>query len=221
MGSGGKLNKPKKEFFKRRAEKLIKVLAKNNIKGFYFETSSEARSKLLSLIPENVLIGFGGSMTLKEIGLLEELREGRYNILDRFKSDISKEEKWGLQRQALLADIFITGTNAVTMKGELINMDHSGNRVAGMLFGPNKVFIIIGINKIVQDLDEGIKRVKKYASPMNAIKAQGEYHPPCIQTGECNDCSSDERICNSLVIINRQYKANRMIIFIVGEPLGF
>lgn len=215
------MNEQKKWFFESRVEKLIKVLEKNNIKAHYFKRISEAKFKVLSSIPKDALIGFGGSTTIKEIGLLKELREGNYKILDRFNPNITKEEKWELQRQSLLADIFITGTNAITMKGELINIDHSGNRVAGMLFGPHKVFVIIGVNKIVESLDEGVKRAQNFAGPLNAKRAQIEYQPSCLQTSECSDCSSSERICNSLVVIKRQYKQERLEVYIIGENLGF
>ncbi|KJS14275.1 MAG: hypothetical protein VR67_00575 [Peptococcaceae bacterium BRH_c8a] len=200
---------------------LLLNLEFNNIKAYYFTDHVRAKEKIISLISNKDLIGFGGSETIKEIGLLDEIINGSYNVLNRFDPMNSKEEKWEIQRRALLSDVFITGSNAITLNGKLINIDHSGNRVAGILFGPKKVFIVVGINKIVDSTEEGIMRAQYYAAPLNAKRAENDYHPPCLENGKCLDCSSQERICNCLVILKRQYKKDRITVFIIGEELGF
>ncbi len=211
----------KKWFYKQQALQLQKNLKLNNIDAQIFDDGIQAKSKILSLICENDLVGFGGSKTIQQIGLLEGLSNGKYNILDRFDKSLSKDEKWELQRKALLSDIFITGTNAIAITGELVNVDHSGNRVAGMIYGPNKVFIVIGANKICSDINSALHRATKYASPINAKRAEKDHNAPCLAVGKCINCNSSESICNHTVITKRQYKKNRVTVFIVLEELGF
>jgi hypothetical protein len=208
-------------FVKERVKRTIENLKKNNIDAIYFENRQSAKTEIIASIRTTSSIAFGGSVTVRDIGLLDELRNGGYKLFDRFAPSITKDEKWEIQRQGLLADVFITGSNAITTQGEILNIDHSGNRVAAMLYGPNKVYIIIGINKIVEDLEEGLRRVRKMAAPLNAKRGENEYHPPCLELGKCIDCDSNERICNSLVIIKRQYRTNRITVVIIGEELGF
>ena len=204
-----------------KVHRTIENLKRNNINAMYFENRVLAKAEIMSLITINDSIGLGGSMTVKEIGLLNELRNGGYKIFDRFAPEITREEKWEIQRQALLSDVFLTSSNAITVQGEILNIDHSGNRVAAMLYGPNKVYIIIGINKIVDDLDAGIKRIRKLAAPLNAKRGESEYQPPCLTVADCIDCDSPERICNSFVLIKRQYRKDRITVVIINEELGF
>lgn len=215
------MNPEIKWLLENKVNRTLASLKKNNIDAVYYENNQLAKEEILSSIEVSQTIAFGGSVTVRDIGLLDELRKGGYTLFDRYLPNISKEEKWEVQRQGLLADVFITGSNAITTKGEIINIDHSGNRVAAMLFGPNKVYILVGINKIVEDLEDGLRRVRKVAAPLNAKKGEKEYNPPCITLGECINCDSDERICNSLVVIKRQYHANRISVMIIGEELGF
>lgn len=213
--------KERRWFYEAKVNTLKKNLRKNNIECYYSDNSQEAKNLIMSLISKEWLIGFGGSTTIKQIGILDELLKGEYSVLNRFKPGISKDEKLYVQRQSLLADLFITGSNAISINGEIVNIDHTGNRVAGMLFGPERVFIIVGINKIVDNLEEAITRAKKTAAPLNAKRAEKEYNPPCLKTACCIECNSDESICCSMVIIKRQSRQGRMTVFVVGEELGF
>lgn len=197
---------------------LIQSLASRNIDGYFFETFEEAKSRVKEMIPMNVSVGIGNSVTLKKMNISDELK-GRGNIVYDKTLSKSKEESRELKRKSLLTDWYITGTNAISLDGHLVNMDHSGNRVAAMLYGPNNVIIIIGVNKITMTLDQAIYRVRNIASPQNAKRAG--FNPPCVELGKCIDCRSPERVCNNLVIIEGQNDKDRMKVFIINENEGF
>jgi L-lactate utilization protein LutC len=200
-------------------------LSRNNISALYVENTAQAFEKIISMIPEGSIVGYGDSVTLMQIGLIEAFEKGNYTFLIPWEKGIAIEEHTKRQRQAFTSDVFITGTNALTLDGKIVNVDALGNRVAAMLFGPEKVIIVVGINKIVNNLEEALERIKKKAAPLN-VKRHPEFKPmpPCGLTGECVDCSSPWRICNKTVIIERQfdnYKHKRVItVVIVGEELG-
>jgi hypothetical protein len=206
-------------------EGLIKRLGKNNIPAFYVKTRRKAFEKVMSMIPEGSVVGFGDSLTLRQIGVVDALAEGNYTFLNPWKPGLSTEENIELKRQALTSDVFVTGTNAVTWDGRIVNVDGHGNRVAAMLFGPGKVIIVVGINKIVKDLEAALDRIRNEAAPLN-VKRHPEFDPvpPCGETGLCTDCSSPWRICNKTTIIERQYDNDKyspiITVVIVGEKLG-
>lgn len=210
---------------KKQIKELIKNLAKNNIPAFYVNNRKQAFDKVMSMIPMGSVVGLGDSLTLRQIGVVEALTKGNYTFLNPWKPGISLEESIKLKKRALTSDVFVTGTNAVTLDGKIVNVDGHGNRVAAMLFGPNKVVIVVGVNKIVKNLDEALKRVREKAAPLN-VKRHAEFDPmpPCGITGICSDCSSPWRICNKTAIIERQYDNNKyksiIIVIIVGEELG-
>jgi L-lactate utilization protein LutB len=130
-----------------------------------------------------------------------------------------KSEVTEIKKKALLTDYYISSTNAISVQGHLVNIDHSGNRVAAMMYGPEHVIVIVGINKIANSLDDAIKRARNTAAPANAKRAG--LNPPCVSVGECVDCRSSERACNNLVLIEGQYVEDRMKVFIINESLGF
>ncbi|MFC1874312.1 lactate utilization protein [Chloroflexota bacterium] len=202
------------------ARKLIESLEKNNISGFYVGTGEEALEKLLGLIPTGSKVGHGGSLTLEQIGAIEALRKGNYDFMDRRRPGISEEEHHRLRKESLFADVFLMSTNALTMDGKLVNIDGIGNRLAALIFGPNKVIIIAGINKVVPDMDAAINRIKNYVAPIHARR--GDRPLPCAKTGNCINCHAPERFCNALVTIEHQYQRNkdRITVIIVGEELG-
>jgi len=177
------------------------------------------------MIPEGSVVGFGDSLTLRQIGVVDALEKGDYTFLDPWSPGISVEENIKLKKQALTSDVFVTGTNALTLDGKIVNVDGLGNRVAAILFGPNKVIIVVGINKIVENLEEALNRIRNIAAPLN-VKRHPDFDPmpPCGISGECSDCSLPWRICNKTVIIERQYDNNRykpvITVIIVGEELG-
>ena len=158
-------------------------------------------------------------MTFTGIGLYRKLK-GRSDIeiLDTFDKKISTEEKRQRQRQALLSDLFITGTNAVTEEGQLVNLDMIGNRIAALTFGPKWVIVLVGRNKIVSDLEEAMFRVKNYVAPANSMRLDKKN--PCVKTSYCEECKSSERICNTWTITEKSFPKGRVKIVLINEDLG-
>lgn len=200
----------------------IGILKKNfnlrNIEVEYFETLEEIKSHILSTIPIECTVGIGHSITLQMINITNSLLE-RGNIV--YEKELAKDraECQFLKKKALITDWYISGSNAVSIDGRIVNVDHSGNRVAAITLGPDKVIIIVGKNKIVETLDEAIKRVKNISCPLNA-KRTG-FNPPCVTLNRCVDCVSNERVCNTLSIIEGQSERNRIKLCIVNEECGF
>ena len=205
-----------------KVENALSSLRKNGFEAFYFSTPEEAVSKVSDMVPEGALVGIGGSITLREMGLLKSLEEKGVELADHWTArhgGATREEIMRIRRQHLNSDIFITSTNAVTETGELVNIDGTGQRVAAMIFGPKKVIVVAGVNKIAGDLDEGIWRASNVASPMNAKRLSGK--TPCTVTGECEDCDSPERICNITTIIHRRPRETDVTVILVGMELGY
>ncbi len=210
---------------KQYVQESIKKLKENNISAFYVKDRQRAFEKVMSMIPEGSVVGLGDSLTLRQIGVVDALTKGNYTFLNPWKPGISIEESVKLKKRTLTSDVFVTGTNALTTDGKIVNVDGHGNRVAAMLFGPNKVVIVVGVNKIVENLEEALKRIRDKAAPLN-VKRHPEFNPmpPCGITGVCSDCSSPWRICNKTVIIEREYDNNKYkpvtTVVIVDEELG-
>ena len=210
---------------KKEIPSLIKKLRRNNISALYVENKEQALKQVMSMIPEGSIVGFGDSITLRQIGVVDALEKGNFTFLNSWKSGISAEENIQFKKRSLTSDVFVTGTNALTLDGKIVNIDALGNRVAAMLFGPEKVIIVIGINKIVENLEAALKRIRETAAPLN-VKRHRNFNPmpPCDEKGECSDCSSPWRICNKTVIIERQFDNDEykpvITIVIVGEELG-
>ncbi|MBI4330124.1 MAG: lactate utilization protein [Chloroflexi bacterium] len=208
-------------------QKIIAKFKRNNMIAWFVPDRQTALSKALSLIPEGASIGLGDSVALQQIGLLDVLRResklGNYRLFDRYRHGISPEgvEDDGLNKyRALTADIFLLGANAVTLDGKLVNIDGAGTRVAPLIFGPKKVIVVVGINKIVRNVEEGLRRIKEVAAPLNAARHASKL--PCVRTGKCNDCSSPQRICCYTVIVDKAWGRDkgRINVIIVGEKLG-
>lgn len=200
------------------AGRVIKSLEKNNMTGLYVQTKKEALEKVISLIPEGSKVGTGGSLSLDQIGVKDVLRTGNYKFIDRNLPGLSEDESQQMRRDSLLADVFLTSTNALTMDGKLVNIDGTGNRVAAISFGPAKVIVVAGINKIVADQETAIRRIKDYVTPLHARRRDRPV--PCAKTGVCVDCKIPERSCNIVTIIEHQRQKDRITIIIVGEELG-
>jgi L-lactate utilization protein LutB len=199
--------------------KAAEALAKNNFKASYVKTRKEAIDKALELIPADASVGIAGSVTSVELGL-PALLEGRGNTLyNHGKPGLSPEESLAIRRKQLTSDVFLTSTNAITLDGKLVNVDGSGNRVAAMIFGPKKVVVIAGVNKIVRDVAEAERRIELYAAPMNNKRLNKPH--PCTTTGVCMDCQSPGRICNVTTILRKAMPATEQHVIIVGEELGF
>ncbi|KYH31673.1 hypothetical protein CLTEP_23360 [Clostridium tepidiprofundi DSM 19306] len=203
----------------KRIERTINNLEKNNMNGYFVKDKNEAIKKIEELINEGDTVAIGGSMTLFEIGAVDLLRNGKYNFLDRYKSGLSQEQIKDIYRKAFSSDVYLSSSNALTEDGELYNVDGRGNRVAAMIYGPDKVIVVVGINKIVRDLDEAIIRNREIAAPANAKRLNK--NTPCAQVGHCMDCNSTDRICNEYVVIRRQMNQGRIHVIIINEELGY
>ena len=199
--------------------KTVEALIKNNFQATYCQTKEEAVAQILALIPNDGTVGVGGSWTVGELGLLDKIAARGNTMFNHGLPDLSAETKLELRRKQLTCDVFLTGTNAVTMDGRLVNTDGIGNRVASMIFGPKKVVIVVGVNKIVKDIAEAEKRIKLYAAPINNKRLNTPN--PCVRTGECMDCQGPTRICNVTTIMNKRPPLTEIHVFVVGEELGF
>ena len=199
--------------------KTVEALKKNGFEAEWCASGAEAKEKILGLIPEGATVGFGGSWTVKDLGIAEALAEKGNSLLDHGVPGLTNEERLEIRKKQLTCDVFLTGTNAVTMNGELVNTDGVGNRVAAMIFGPGKVIVVMGANKIVQDLDEAFQRIERVAAPINN-KRLGTPNP-CTQTGICMDCQGPTRICNITTVLWKRPKATNFHVILVGEDLGF
>ena len=202
------------------AESIIAKLAQRNMEGYYCKDREEANAKVKRFLMPDCSISWGGSETLEQIGLIADLKESEneYEILDRKNPDpaLSAKEFYG---KMVTADFFLMSTNAITVDGELINIDGNGNRVAAMLYGPDSVIVLAGYNKIVKDLDEAKARVEAVAAPANAVRLSTE--TPCRTTGMCMHCHSEDRICADYVVMSRQRTKDRVKVILVAEELGY
>ncbi len=200
------------------AEPIIKNLEKRNMEGYYFASAAACTEAILSTLPKGSVIGWGGSESIKECGLLEEIQKGGYELLDRSLAR-TPEESRQIYAKTVLADYYLMSTNAITLGGELINIDGNGNRVACLIQGPSHVIIIAGMNKVVSDVPGGVARVRNMASPANAIRLNRNL--PCAASGVCHDCLSPECFCNQIVVTRRSMHPGRIKIYLVGEELGY
>lgn len=198
---------------------VVENLKKNNFDAHYFAERSEAIKYILSLIPEKATVGCGGSVTLKELGISALAKEKGAQILDHNEPGLTPEEKLKIRRQQLTCQVFLTSTNAITLDGTLVNMDAVGNRIGAMTFGPEKVIIVAGINKICNDLTSAMERIRLVASPKNNMRLQ--IKNPCTVKGHCMDCQGKSRICNSLSIMYKKPSATDIAVVLIGETLGY
>lgn len=202
----------------KQVERTIEALRKNRIPAVFFSNKEQAKEGILKMIPPNSSVGIGGSVTLRQLGLIQELREHGFEVLNPFGRKLTQEEGLELRRKALLSDVFLVSTNAITEEGQLFNIDAVGNRVGGMVFGPKRVIVVAGTNKIVKDLDEAIVKVKEWTAPLNAKRLKRA--TPCVHSGQCEDCETPERICNIWVVIHKKPSRTDLQVVLVGEPLG-
>jgi hypothetical protein len=200
------------------AQRTVQALKKNNFEAQYFPKAGEALEVLWRLLPEGATVGVGGSMTLNQIGFYEAVQKRPVKLLNPLAKGLSPEEGDKIRRAIFSADVFVCSSNAVTEDGKLYNIDATGNRVAPMIFGPKRVVLLCGVNKIVKDIDEAHKRVKEWVAPMNVKRLS--YKPPCGQTGICVDCGSEERICNAYVTLAKKPRQTDFWVFLIGEELG-
>jgi L-lactate utilization protein LutB len=216
------MDKPIENFWQIRLNDLKKELEANNFEVFVAESAAEAKE----IVMENIIsvikpksISWGGSMTFIATGLYEALKNREdMEVLDTLDKKITPEQAYERRRQSLLVDLFITGTNAVTESGQLVNLDMTGNRVAGLTFGPRNVVVLVGRNKIISNLNNAIFRVKNYAAPTNAMRLDKK--TPCIKTSYCEECSSPDRICNTWTITEKSFPKGRTRVVLINESMG-
>ncbi len=204
----------------RTAQQIIQNLEKRRMEGSYAATAAQAIEEVLAMIPHGASVYRCGSITTTSMGLWKRIAAlPKVDIIDPFQPGLTPQESLAVRRRGLDADVMIASSNAITLDGRLVNLDGLGNRVAAMMFGPEKVILVVGMNKVVPDLDSAIARVKHYAAPVNAIRIGVE--APCTANGLCTDCRSAERVCNMWSIIEGHRKRGRIHVKLVGEALGY
>lgn len=214
---------PIDNYWNLRLENVKDNLINNNFEVHIAQTKEEAQDIALNeIIPKLEIhsVSWGGSMSFVSTGLFHSLKDNPdFKVLNTFDKSLSKEDMMSLRRESLMVDLFITGTNAVTEAGHLVNLDMIGNRVAAIMWGPEHVLLIVGRNKICGDLEDAMFRIKNYAAPVNTMNLDKK--TPCRKTGICHDCSSPDRICNYWTITEKSFTKNRIKIILVNEDLGF
>ena len=192
---------------------------KRNMKGYFVEDIPQLIKLIKELVLENSIVGCGDSITLEEAGIYSIFRNGNFIFLDKYKENLTKEEKKELYIKNFSVNTFISGANAITEDGRIFNIDGSGSRVAPIIYGPKQVIIVVGINKIVPDLDHAVHRARQTAAPLDAVRLKK--NTPCAKLGYCIDCRHPERICNSFVAIEGQFIKNRIKVIIIDKNMGF
>lgn len=209
---------PKQQAYENLADTLIEKFNLRGIEGYYCNTKEEAKEMAKRFLTPGCSVAWGGSETLSQIGLLEELKASDYVVYDRTLAKTPKERK-ELYGKIVTADCFFMSSNAITLDGELVNVDGASNRVACLCHGPENVVIIAGMNKIVPDVESGVKRARNMAAPANAVRL-GSY-TPCATIGRCANCLNADCMCCQIVITRRSRIPNRIKVILVGEELGF
>ena len=216
------MDKPIENYWTLRLANVKETLEGNNFEVFIAENAQSAKQIVLEqILPATGAksVSWGGSVTFVGTGLYESLRtRPGMEVIDTYEKGIPPEQMYERRRQALLADIFLTGANAVTETGKLVNLDMTGNRVAALTFGPRNVVVVVGRNKIVPDLEEAMLRVKNYTAPANAMRL--DKHTPCVKTSYCEECRSPDRICNTWTITEKSFPKGRIRIVLINEDLG-
>jgi hypothetical protein len=193
-------------------------MEKRQMKGYYCATKEEALEKVMSMIPAGSSVGWGGSVSIEEAGIKQAVIDGDFEVYNRDQAKTPEEQK-EVYRNICFCDYYLTGTNAVTIDGELVNIDGNSNRVSCLCHGPSHVMMFVGMNKVTADVESAVKRVRTYACPANADRLNR--NTPCGITGVCGDCLADDCFCNQIVITRRSGHKGRIKVFLIGEELGF
>jgi L-lactate utilization protein LutB len=202
-----------------RLKKAVEKLKAHEFEAIYVKTKEDAAQEIWKYILPGMRVGVGGSVTLRELGILEQLEAQGHTLYDHWKPGLSKEKVLEIRKSQMTSDLFLSSVNAITLNGELINIDFAGNRTNATTYGPGKVILVVGYNKIVEDVQEAIKRTKNVAAPINAKRLSIDV--PCAKVGKCVDCNSPQRICRVVMIHERRPFLTDMLIILVGEELGY
>lgn len=212
------MSDPKQKYYEKRAQVLLKNLSSRGFEAYYCADKAQALDKALKLIPQGASVGWGGCASAEQIGLVDAVRHGNYAAMDR-DTAATPQERVKIMKQCLSADVFLTGANALSLDGQMVNIDGNGNRVAAIVYGPDSVLVVAGMNKVCDTLDAAVSRARTVAAPMN--KQRFDSKTPCEVTGSCADCKSESCICNQLLITRNCRPNGRIKVILVGEELGF
>lgn len=212
------MTEQKKLYFQKRGNLLVENLKKRHFDAYYCDTKKDALAKALELIPEGASVGWGGALSAGQVGLQEAVRSGNYHAIDR-ESCVTAEEKEQAAKDCMFADFFITGANAMSLDGQMVNIDGMGNRVSAIVYGPTNILVIAGMNKVCDDLESAVIRARTVAAPMNKQRFPNN-NTPCEHTGACADCKSESCICNQILITRHCRPVGRIKFILVGEELG-
>ncbi len=214
----GRIMTHKQLAFETTSKTIIRNLESRNMEGYFFENSKDAVAAILEMMPEGSSVTWGGSETFKETGMFDALKAGNYELIDRTTAT-TDEERRAQYGQMAMSDYFFMSSNAVTMDGELVNIDGNSNRVGLLVHGPRHVMILVGMNKITADVESAVKRIRTYACPANAKRLNR--NTPCGIVGRCSECLSPDCMCNNIVITRRSGHTGRIKVFFIAEELGY
>lgn len=202
-----------------RIKKVIFNLQRNNIAGYFVKNKEELLQLMDTLMKNGEKVGCGDSVTLEETGVFDFVRSNDFDFYDKHRSGLTSDEKRAIYLKNFEVDTFLTGTNAITLDGKLFNIDGNGSRVAPMLYGPKQVIVVVGINKLVETVDDAVCRARQIAAPLDAKRLKKG--TPCTKLDKCIDCRHEQRICNDFVLITGQFVKNRIKVIIVNQAYGF
>ena len=208
----------KTKFYEKRAQILVKNLQSRHFEAYYCADREAALHKALELIPADATVGWGGAYSAQQIGLMDAVKNGCYAVYDR-DTCTSMEDRVKMMKKCLTADVFLTGANAISMDGQMVNIDGNGNRVAAIVYGPDSVIVIAGMNKVVDTLEDAVRRARTIAAPMNQQRFPNQ--TPCQISGSCSDCKATDCSCNQILITRHCRPAGRIKFILVGEELGY
>lgn len=213
------MDKNLKQVIEKRVHRTIKNLEKRSMNGYFIKNIDELYRTINDIIPDGSVVSVGGSMTLFESGVIEYLRARNVKFLDRYAENLSKEDIEQIYRESFFADGYFASTNAITEEGEIYNVDGRGNRVAAMIYGPKKVILIVGTNKIVKNIDEAVERNRRISAPANVARLNMD--TPCHETGYCTSCNSPSKICNIYTVIDKQFDKDRIHVIFMDGSYGY
>jgi len=208
-----------KDIYFKRCQLALTALKANGFEVIYVDNAKEALNKVMLLIPKEAKVGIGGSVSVRDIGLAEAIEKQGNTIFMDWGKPLELKEKLKVRKESLTSDVYLTSSNAITLQGQLVNIDGTGNRVSAMIFGPKKVIIVAGANKLVDTLDEAFARIRNIAGPLNGKRLN--LKTPCALTGKCTDCNSPDRMCKVTVILEKKPNFSDITIVLVGEKLGY